>query len=165
VSWCIRGHAVLQSHRGFGNRHHACSSCVSLWCCPRVQLLGLTNYSHWNHANELRSCLTDSKQLQSDIHDFALQRLKRFSHVGTTDRLYPSVESMAATLGRPLDGPAYGPGEVRGVCLCENTCSVRYFLFCSQEPGRQPDRRSHESAAAFLAMMKSSSIRQRLVYG
>jgi hypothetical protein len=39
--------------------------------------------------------------------------------VGATDRLFESVESAAASLGMPLDGPAYGAGEVRGVLRYE----------------------------------------------
>jgi hypothetical protein len=30
---------------------------LTLACCPCVQVLGLTNYSHWDRAAEMRSCM------------------------------------------------------------------------------------------------------------
>ena len=50
--------------------------------------------------------------MASELLDFAKDRIRSFMHIGTTDQLYPSFESAAASLGLPLDGPAYGGGEV-----------------------------------------------------
>jgi hypothetical protein len=49
-----------------------------------------------------------------ELLHFALKRIERFEHVGTTEKLYPSVESAAAGLKMRLGGSAYGAGEVRG---------------------------------------------------
>lgn len=48
-----------------------------------------------------------------ELLEFALKRIERFEHVGTTEKLFPSVESAAAALKMPLVGSAYGAGEVR----------------------------------------------------
>lgn len=48
-----------------------------------------------------------------ELLDFGLKRIEKFVHVGTTEKLYPSVESAAASLQMPLGGTAYGAGEVR----------------------------------------------------
>lgn len=83
-------------------------------------MLGLTNYSHWQGASQLRSCMLQDSAISQELLDFALKRIEKFTHVGATDRLFESVESAAAALNMPLDGPAYGAGEVRGCCskLC-----------------------------------------------
>jgi len=48
-----------------------------------------------------------------ELLQFGLKRIERFEHVGTTEKLMPSVESAAASLKMPLGGTAYGAGEVR----------------------------------------------------
>lgn len=49
-----------------------------------------------------------------ELLEFGLKRIEKFEHVGTTEKLYPSVESAAASLHMPLGGTAYGAGEVSG---------------------------------------------------
>eukprot|EP00877_Chromochloris_zofingiensis_P003280 jgi/Chrzof1/12953/Cz07g13220.t1 len=75
------------------------------------QVLGLTNYSHWQHSAAMRSCIHQQPSVADDLLTFAKERVMKFTHVGTTDMLYPSVESCAASLNLHLDGPAYGAGE------------------------------------------------------
>jgi hypothetical protein len=79
------------------------------------QVLGLTNYSHWQGAAQLRSCIVKDAAIGQELLDFALKRIEKFTHVGATDKLFESVESAAASLNMPLDGPAYGAGEVSRV--------------------------------------------------
>ena len=43
---------------------------------------------------------------------FAKERLEKFAHVGVVDDLHAGLEVAAATLGLPLDGTAYAPGEL-----------------------------------------------------
>lgn len=75
-------------------------------------MLGLTNYSHWEKADDLRQCMLSDTSIGNELLDFALKRIDRFTHVGVTDKLFESIESAAASLNMPLDGPAYGAGEV-----------------------------------------------------
>ncbi|KIY96433.1 hypothetical protein MNEG_11528 [Monoraphidium neglectum] len=92
------------------------------------QVLGLTNYSHWPKAEQLRHCARSNPAVADELKAFALQRLRTFSHVGTTDQLFPSVESCAASLGLPLDGHAYqGGGEVRGRRAAAGVCDRRFL--------------------------------------
>lgn len=77
-----------------------------------LQVLGLTNYSHWEGAPQLRSCMLQHADIGQELLNFALRRIEKFTHVGATDRLFESVESAAASLNMPLDGLAYGAGEV-----------------------------------------------------
>eukprot|EP00775_Hariotina_reticulata_P011842 gene11842-11986_t len=75
------------------------------------QVLGLTNYSHWDKAADMRKCMLEDKAIADELLEFALKRIERFTHVGTTNKLFDSVESAAASLAMPLDGLAYGAGE------------------------------------------------------
>jgi hypothetical protein len=43
---------------------------------------------------------------------YAAKRLESFAFVGLGEDLHSSVEVAAAALERPLDGPAYVPGEL-----------------------------------------------------
>jgi xylose isomerase len=79
----------------------------------RMQVLGATNYSHWGGHDGLQECLRTDPQVANELLEFAKDRIRSFTHIGTTDQLYPSIESAAASLGLPLDGPAYSGGEVR----------------------------------------------------
>lgn len=77
-----------------------------------LQVLGLTNYSHRSDAAELRNCFAQGHAATREtLLKFALQRLSKFSHVGTTDRLSESVAACAASLNTPLDKPPYAWSE------------------------------------------------------
>jgi hypothetical protein len=73
-----------------------------------------------------------------ELLEFALKRIERFEHVGTTEKLFPSVESAAAALKMPLGGTAYGAGEVRlhkALRPCRMTAALQlricsWRLFC-----------------------------------
>ncbi len=89
-----------------------------------LQVLGITNYSHWPGSDGLRSCMAQNASMRSELQGFALKRLARFTHVGTTERLHESAESAAASIGRPLDGrvatlplppPEVGEGHHEGI--------------------------------------------------
>jgi hypothetical protein len=75
-----------------------------------LQVLGLTNYSHWTPAPQLRACLFGRPDVARELLGVAEQRLARFTHVGSTGRLKESVEAAAAALGAPLLGTAFSPG-------------------------------------------------------
>ena len=68
------------------------------------QVLGVTNYSHWGDAGAFRACLQhpgqDGARLRGSMLRVATQRIGRFSHVGTTDRLF---DSAASALVSPRD--------------------------------------------------------------
>jgi len=76
-----------------------------------LQVLGATNYSHWEGHDGLQECIRTDPAVARELLDSAKDRIRSFTHMGTTDQLYPSFESAAASLGLPLDGPAYGGGE------------------------------------------------------
>jgi hypothetical protein len=90
-----------------------------------LQVLGLTNYSHWPHAGALRGCLIADGESGEDgggeggggVAAALLQRakelLRAFAHVGTTEALPDSVEAAAAALGMDLSDLAYAAGEAR----------------------------------------------------
>lgn len=90
-----------------------------------MQVLGLTNYSHWQGAAGLRACMSRDAAVADELLAFALRRIERFTHVGATDKLVHSVEAAAASLSMALDGPAYGAGEVRRAAAAAcNTASA-----------------------------------------
>ncbi|KAL4457850.1 hypothetical protein ABPG75_012715 [Micractinium tetrahymenae] len=72
-----------------------------------LQVLGLTNYSYWPEAGELRRCVRSSWVAREMLLALATKRLRRMAHVGLTERLDESVVSMAADLGLNFSGPAY----------------------------------------------------------
>lgn len=77
-----------------------------------MQVLGLTNYSHWDKAADMRTCIRQDRSIADELLQFALRRIEKFTHVGTTDKLFESVEAAAAMLQMSLDDLAYGAGEV-----------------------------------------------------
>lgn len=97
-----------------------------------LQVLGLTNYSHWEKAPDMRRCIFEQKSIADELLQFALQRIERFTHVGTTDQLYDSVESAAASLQMSLDDLGYGAGEVRDQGL---GLTVVGLVSCKTETG------------------------------
>ena len=72
-----------------------------------AQVLGLTSYSRWEGAAELRRCLPASAEAQDLLLETALHRLDRFLHVGIFDRLEDSIAALAATLNISLQGPSW----------------------------------------------------------
>lgn len=58
-------------------------------------MLGITNYSHWSYANDVRECSWQSPSVYATLLELAGKRMMRFTHLGTTDRLQESVESCA----------------------------------------------------------------------
>ena len=60
-----------------------------------IQVLGLTNYSHWKEAAPVRQCLQGSQTTQKLLSSLALKQLQRFVHVGVMDMLDESIEAIA----------------------------------------------------------------------
>lgn len=58
-----------------------------------------------------------------ELLQFGLKRIEKFEHIGTTEKLFPSVESAAASLHMPIGGTAYGAGEVSG-CWIKRPCKL-----------------------------------------
>ena len=100
---------------------HVPDYCTSQPCMllRSVQVLGITNYSHWNLAGPVRQCLHDEdpssvQQLLLSLHDqaassspssiqqlllsLALKQLPRFVHVGIMEMLDESIEAFAVCL-------------------------------------------------------------------
>jgi hypothetical protein len=97
------------------------------------QVLGLTNYSHWDKAADMRKCILEDKSIADELLEFAMKRIEKFTHVGTTNSLFESVESAAASLSLPLDGLAYGAGEV-GPCGLGSNGKLLWALYSMQSP-------------------------------
>lgn len=72
-----------------------------------LQLLGLTNYSHWEEAGALRQCMFEYESVKKNLSDRALELLPKLKHVGLTEKLYDSVRSLAAELNIKMTSPAY----------------------------------------------------------
>lgn len=64
-----------------------------------------------------------------ELLEFGLKRIEKFEHVGTTEKLYPSVEAAAASLKMPLGSTAYGAGEV-GRVLARHSSSMCCVVCC-----------------------------------
>lgn len=64
-----------------------------------------------------------------ELLEFGLKRIEKFEHVGTTEKLYPSVEAAAASLKMPLASTAYGAGEVSWV-LGRHSSSICCVVCC-----------------------------------
>eukprot|EP00198_Chlamydomonas_reinhardtii_P000192 XP_001689527.1 predicted protein [Chlamydomonas reinhardtii] len=60
------------------------------------RVLGITNYSHWGDAGTFRACLSAHPPLSAQLLEVAKSRVRRFTHVGTTDRLFDSAASALA---------------------------------------------------------------------
>ena len=69
--------------------------------------MGLTDYSHWSAAKELRRCLPASPQARAVLLQLALDRLDRFIHVGLAERIEDSISSLAGVLGIDLDAASW----------------------------------------------------------
>jgi len=72
-----------------------------------LQILGLTNYSHWKSATALRKCFFEDLDSRKRLVGIAKQRLRSMLHVGLTENLDHSVASMAAGLGFNLSSPSH----------------------------------------------------------
>ncbi|KAG2444547.1 hypothetical protein HXX76_001293 [Chlamydomonas incerta] len=75
------------------------------------QVLGITNYSHWGDAGAFRACLSDHPPLSAQLLEVAKARVRRFTHVGTTDRLFDSAASALVSMGLSVHSPAYSGGD------------------------------------------------------
>ncbi|GMH37196.1 hypothetical protein BSKO_05069 [Bryopsis sp. KO-2023] len=71
------------------------------------QVLGITNYSYWPEAQAVRNCMLISSSAERKLMDFAKRRVDQMVHVSLTHKLPESAQSLAATLGLPLDGVTY----------------------------------------------------------
>ena len=72
-----------------------------------VQVLGLTAYSQWQGATELRQCLPGSPEARTILQDLALERLENFVHVGVSERLEESISSLAAALEIDIEASSW----------------------------------------------------------
>lgn len=71
-------------------------------------MLGLTNYSQWEHARSLRACLQSAEAAaQASMLDLAVRRLGTFAHVSVMEQLEDAVSSIAALLDLRMNGPAW----------------------------------------------------------
>eukprot|EP00884_Botryococcus_braunii_P009434 jgi/Botrbrau1/18492/Bobra.0072s0071.1 len=72
-----------------------------------LQVLGATNYSHWEGAADLRACIRKPGPSAEAVKKAALERLRSFTHVGLQEALDASIVTLAAELGLRLDAPAW----------------------------------------------------------
>lgn len=68
-----------------------------------MQLLGLTQYSHWEEASALRSCVRSSAAIRFKLLKAAQLRLRSLAHVGITEELDLSIATLAASLSISLN--------------------------------------------------------------
>ena len=64
---------------------------------PLMQVLGLTQYSHWPEATQVRRCVQRWRQLQAQASQMARKRLHTFLHVGLTEQLELSILTLAVS--------------------------------------------------------------------
>lgn len=89
-------------------------------CMHVPQVLGITNYSHWGDAAPLRSCVWESNHAHDLLEQVALKRIKRFVHVGTTDKLFDSAASAAVSACAHVSRRRCDPVRTATPCLvCE----------------------------------------------
>lgn len=62
-----------------------------------MQVLGLTNYSHWPEAAIVRACSQQSSAAQELLTSLAISKLREFTHVGLMERLDDSVAALAVS--------------------------------------------------------------------
>ena len=67
---------------------------------PSLQVLGITNYSHWPEAPAVRRCAQQDPVLQQKLTRAAEKRLRGFLHVGLMERLDDSIASMSVSMMR-----------------------------------------------------------------
>lgn len=72
-----------------------------------LQVLGLTNYSHWKDHIALRHCFFTDSTTRTVLEKIAEARLMSMAHVGLTERLDESVLSLAADLGVKMNDTAW----------------------------------------------------------
>ena len=53
-----------------------------------LQILGITNYSHWSEAGELRRCFKESEVARSQLTSITFEIMEKFSHVGVTKKCW-----------------------------------------------------------------------------
>ena len=51
--------------------------------------------------------MAESTDLASSLMPAALASLQKFVHVGVTEQLEASIQSLAATMGMQMDGPSW----------------------------------------------------------
>ncbi|KAL0055720.1 hypothetical protein WJX82_003741 [Trebouxia sp. C0006] len=114
-----------------------------------LQVLGLTNYSHWKEAAPIRQCLQGSQTTQKLLSSLALKQLQRFVHVGVMDMLDESIEALASTLKLRLDGPAWRNAANTSTQSEEAQRQADEQAFVEQ-PSSQLNRQQTEPDSAFL---------------
>ena len=74
-----------------------------------LQVVGATNYTHWEDAHAVRACVGGGGlgRAQEQLQEAAIARLETFAHVGLMEDLDGSILSLAASVGLKLDGPAW----------------------------------------------------------
>ena len=71
--------------------------CITSLPPPLMQVLGLTQYSHWPEATQVRRCIQRWPQLQAQASQMARKRLHTFLHVGLTEQLELSILTLAVS--------------------------------------------------------------------
>ncbi|KAG1658027.1 hypothetical protein FOA52_010270 [Chlamydomonas sp. UWO 241] len=79
------------------------------------QVLGITNYSHWRDARELRACIESDALTREHMLDAATARVSKFLHVGSTGRLAESIAAAGASMGFRLHDTAINMAAIRKV--------------------------------------------------
>lgn len=74
-----------------------------------MQVLGLTSYSHWPEAAQLRECVRKHPDSQQQLQRLAEDHIRAMLHVGLMEELHLSMASLASTLGIKLNGSTWKP--------------------------------------------------------
>eukprot|EP00892_Ulva_mutabilis_P010571 jgi/Ulvmu1/7887/UM004_0118.1 len=76
-----------------------------------LQVLGLTNYSSDPEAGTLRKCMHDDPVAARLAVDYAKERLRTFTHVGTFEGMREHLSAFASKMGIDLDSHAYSSNK------------------------------------------------------
>lgn len=76
-----------------------------------LQVLGLTNYSRDPEAGTLRKCIREDEVAARLAVDYAKERLRTFTHVGTFEGMREHLSAYASKMGIDIDSPAYSSNK------------------------------------------------------
>ena len=117
-----------------------------------LQLLGISNTSHWEEAGALRTCFFRDETSRERLFELAKEKLAEMPHAGLQERLEESVVSLAASLNRKMGDKAY-----KGVQL-------KYYLFDEADsPPNWRDRITYKSTV-MKSMQNLPLFNARMIY-
>lgn len=118
-----------------------------------MQVVGLTNYSHWKEAGPVRQCLQNFPTTQQLLSSLALKHLQRFVHVGVMDMLDESIEALAVRPSLTWHLYVVTCLLMNAQVLCQQSTQSAYSC---------PDRPVHDSSVSWGLVIVLTILRQIL---